>query len=229
MLWDAMNGLAEQPREWTFLAATCAEAGHPKVPLEGNLSPQRRFTKASLREMSVLLNSAGRCSEPVPEAALALLARSDSPRDLLDDISPELDTLADARAEVMRAVGQWSRTRPRFMWRVALVPVASPCRIEPILAAMWERQLERYMVVVANSGVAADRVAIVARTSHGGRNLLKLLDAVTPKELDRLSALGCRNYVEAVIGRKLWTRMLERMHFRGARGLVPPPQEATLF
>lgn len=228
ILWPMARELA-QADPWLYLAALAAEAGHPKVDLAGDLAPARRFSKSSLREAAVLLNSAGRSSQYQTAAALALLGRHDSPQDLLDDESPELSRLHEARTEVMRAVAQWSRTRPRFMWRVALVPVSSPCRIEPILAAMWERQLGKYMIVVANSGLAPGLVTVTARTADPGRNLLRLLDAVTPEESGEPIALGCRDYLEAVVPTELWKEMLRKMHFRNARELVPPPQEATLF
>lgn len=220
-----------------WLTTIAAESGHPKVeppaapstPGPAVIVRPKHISKAALRETAVLLNSAGRSSVYQTAAALRLLARSREPRDFLADESAELSALREARAEVMRAVGQWSRTRPRFMWRVALVPVASPCRIEPILAAMWERQLDRYMVVVANSGAAAGRVTVVARTGSRGRDLLRLLDAVTPDDLDGPIALGRRDYVEAVVPRKAWESMLRKMRFRQVEKLMPPPQEATLF
>jgi hypothetical protein len=115
------------------------------------------------------------------------------------------------------------------MWRVALVPVASPSRIEPILAAMWERQLERYIVVAANSGYVPGRVTVVARTASPDRDLLRLLDKVAPAEAGEPMALGRRDYVEAVMPREVWKEMLGRMKFRQASKLIPPPQEATLF
>jgi len=217
-----------EPLRW--LAAVAADAGHPKVdpprPAPGAKTP---YGKSALREVSVLLNAAGRSSDPQTDAALALLARADGPVAMLADVSDELARLWEARAEVMREVGHWSRTRPRFMWRVALVPVASPCRIEPVIAAMWERQLGQYMIVAANSGYVPGTVTVVTRTASPARNLLRLLDAVTPEGLDEPIALGRRDYVEAAIPREAWKAMLRKMRFRRVKDLVPPPHEARLF
>lgn len=213
-----------------WLAMMAAESGHPKTsPPEDKPRAGVTLHKTAVREVAVLLNSATRASRPQTDAALALLARNPGAQRFLSDESPELEGLREARGEVLRAVGQWSRTRPHFMWRVALVPIASPCRIEPILAAMWERQLDRYMVVVANSGYAPDRVTVVARTASPKRNLLRLLDAVTPQDLADPIALGRRDYVEAVVPLAAWESMLRRMRFHRVRSLIPPPQEATLF
>jgi hypothetical protein len=114
------------------------------------------------------------------------------------------------------------------MWRVALVPVASPCRIEAILAAMWERQLPAYMIVAANSGGAAGWVTVVARTASPERNLMRLLDSVAPAG-SPVQALGRRDYVEAIVPVVVWREMLAKMRFRDPGKLVPPPEGARLF
>jgi hypothetical protein len=220
---------SEGDKALAWLAAMAAEAGHPRVELSADLVPSKLFHKSALREAAVLLNSAARSSDYPVAAALALLSRAAGPPELLAEESADARALLDARAEVLREVGHWSRTRPRFMWRVALVPVASPCRIEDILAAMWERQLPTYMVVVANSGYVAGRVTVVARTASQDRDLLRLLDAVTPKELAEPLALGRRDYIEAIMPVEVWKAMLTKMRFRNPRNLVPPPQEANLF
>ena len=218
-----------EPDSLAWLAAIAAEAGHPKTTVPDEWLAGKRGLRRAAREVAVLLNAAGRASQPQTSAALTLLARRHGPEEFLADESPEMQALREARAEVMRESAHWSRTRPHFMWRVALVPVASPCRIEPILAAMWERQLKKYMVVVANSGYAPGLVTIVARTASADRNLLRLLDAVAPQGLSGPIALGTRDYVEAVIPRAAWTAMLQRMRFRQTEKLIPPPQEASLF
>jgi hypothetical protein len=93
---------------------------------------------------------------------------------------------------------------------------------------MWERQLPAYMIVAANSGVAAGRVTVVARTASPERNLLRLLDAVVPAG-SAVQALGRRDYVEAVVPVAAWREMLAKMRFRNPKKLVPPPEGARLF
>lgn len=230
VLWQLIR--QRHPRDasdWAHLAAIAKDSGHPRTAAPQVDRSARRFRKSVLKDVAVLLNSAGRASLSRTAEALALLDRNDDPQSLLDDASPELDRLHEARAEVLRAVGHWSPARPHFMWRVALVPVSSPCRIEPILAAMWQRQLDKYMVVVANSGRAAGKVTVVARSASRDRNLLRLLDAVTPEAPGEAIALGRRDYVEAVVDRDMWKTMLRKMRFRSVHQLVPPPMEATLF
>lgn len=212
-----------------WLATMAAEAGHPKAARPTLPAGAKRFSRTALREVAVLLNSAGRSSDPATAEAMALLERNDGPEELLADDSAELDRLRRCRAEVMRALARWSRQRPHFMWRVALVPVASPCRIEEILAAMWTRQLERYMVVAANSGYVPGKVHIIARTASPDRDLLLLLDKTAPDGLEQPFALGRRDYVEAILPRKVWEKMLRKMRFREAGKLVPPSGEGPLF
>ena len=212
-----------------WLATMAAEAGHPKVDRPTLPVGAKGFSKTALREVEVLLNSAGRSGDPATAKALALLERNDGPAELLADDSAELSRLRHCRAEVMQALAQWSRQRPHFMWRVALVPVASSCRIEEILAAMWARQLLRYMVVAANSGYVPGKVHVIARTASADRDLLRLLDKTAPEGLEQPFALGRRDYVEAILPRKAWEQMLQKMRFRSARKLVPPPGETPLF
>ena len=94
---------------------------------------------------------------------------------------------------------------------------------------MWTRQLDRYMVVAANSGYAANTVHIIARTASADRDLLRLLDKVAPEGLDQPFALGRRDYVEAVLPLEAWETMLQKMRFRATRTLIPHPRGATLF
>jgi hypothetical protein len=229
ILYEILRELAPAPAaDLAWLAAIVAEAGHPRLALPDDAGPAKHVSRTAVREAAVLLNSAGRAADyPVP-AALAALASADGPETIVTGDSPDSAALQEARAEVLREFGHWSHRRPHFMWRVALVPVASPCRIEAILAAMWERQLPAYMIVVANSGCAAGRVTVVARTASPERNLLRLLDAVAPAD-SPVQALGRRDYVEAIVPVAVWREMLAKMRFRDPGKLVPPPEGAQLF
>ncbi len=211
-----------------WLAAIVAEGGHPRLTLPPDAATAAHLSKTSVREAAVLLNSAGRAADYPVAATLAALASADGPAALVAGDSPACVALQEARTEVLREFGHWSHQRPHFMWRVALVPVASPCRIEAILAAMWERQLPAYMIVVANSGVAAGWVTVIARTASPERNLLRLLDAVAPAG-SPVQALGRRDYVEAVVPVAAWREMLAKMRFRNPGKLVPPAEGASLF
>jgi len=217
----------ETAADLAWLAAIVAEAAHPRLALPP-VAGAKQFSKTSIREAAVLLNSAGRAADYPVSAALAALASADGPAALMAGNSPDTAALQEARAEVLREFGHWSHQRPHFMWRVALVPVASPCRIESMLAAMWERQLPAYMIVVANSGCAAGRITVVARTASPERNLLRLLDAVVPAG-SSVQALGRRDYVEAIVPVVVWREMLAKMRFRDPKKLVPPPEGARLF
>jgi hypothetical protein len=218
----------ESAADLAWLAAIVAEAAHPRLFLPPDAAGAKHISKSAVREAAVLLNSAGRAAEYPVAAALAALASADGPAAIVAGDSPECVALQEARTEVLREFGHWSHQRPHFMWRVALVPVASPCRIEAILAAMWELQLPAYMIVVANSGYAAGRVTVVARTTSPERNLLRLLDAVAPAG-SPVQALGRRDYVEAIVPVAAWREMLAKMRFRNPGKLVPPPEGARLF
>ncbi|MBN2584761.1 MAG: hypothetical protein JXL80_16985 [Planctomycetes bacterium] len=213
--------------EW--LAAIAAEAGHPKAALPAPQEAGKSYARTALREVQVLLNSGCRDREQAVGPALVLLARSDGPEDFLAGESSELERLRMARTAVMQAVAQWSHHRPYFMWRVALVPMASASRIEDILAAMWARQLANYMIVAANSGYVVGKVHVVARSDSPKRDLLRLLDKTAPTELERPFAVGRPDYVEAVLPTDAWERMLAGMRFRAPNKLIPHLPQPSLF
>ena len=211
-----------------WLAAVAAEAGHPKADPPPPQRGDRPYTRTAAREVQVLLSSGCRDREPAVREALALLARSDGPEGFLADESSDMERLRSARVAVMQALGEWSHQRPYFMWRVALAPVASPARIEDILAAMWARQLPRYMIVAANSGYVPGKVHLVARSDSPERDLLRLLDKTAPEGIARPFALGRPDYVEAVLPTDAWQRMLAAMRFRAPHKLIPHlPQQPT--
>ncbi|HYE07225.1 MAG TPA: phosphoesterase [Planctomycetota bacterium] len=156
------------PDPWAWLAALgiigdlADGAGFPELAVA-----RARHGITALRETVALVNAARRAAAADAAPALALLLRCDGPREVIDGGHPETAVLRAARAEVRRALDAAARAAPTVRGGVALVRIASPCQIHPLLAQRWRQRLRGLVVVVANTGYRPGWVHMAARGPEG--------------------------------------------------------------
>jgi len=185
---------------------SCPEEGPAKI-------------KASLlREVTVLLNAAHRSSVDISREAAEFLVTASGPEDMLAPQNPLAVRLQRAREEVNAEWQKSSHIAPIFMWKVALVAFSSRCLVEGLVAAMWQRMLKKYIVLVCNFFLPK-RVTFSAKTATA-INLVRFLGAVARDLGDDFFLLGHPRAASGNAPLSVMKRLLARMHFREIESII---------
>ena len=166
---------------WVAAVGTISDLGD-KAPWPRLAAVRKRYTAKWLKEAVSLVNAARRASAFDVETPLRMLMSAEHPRAITEDEAGGAGQLRAYRAEVNAALAEARKRAPVFAggespW--ALVPVASPCQIHPLIAQQWRGRLPKHAVMGANPRYVPDLVAFSCRTSRRELNLPTLLrDAV---------------------------------------------------
>jgi single-stranded-DNA-specific exonuclease len=173
---------------------------------------QRRFGKTALREAVSLINAPRRTAEADASPALALLLKCDSPKELLGGVHPETAALVAAKAEVRAAMEAAKRVAPKVRGEVALVPLASPCQIHPLIAQQWRGRLNDKVVIAANRAYRPGWVHFAARTASG-RDLIQFLAERRPPGADAHYGSGHRQATGGALRHADWNAFISALGF----------------
>ena len=124
-----------------------------------------------------LLNAARRAPEDDAMAALRVLERAESARDIVERRVPGVEQLEAYRQAVQAEVDRCSRVAPEVLGDVALIRFSSGAQVHPLVATRWSRRLAPAVVLAANDGFLPGRVNFAAR-SASGVDLLQWLRAL---------------------------------------------------
>lgn len=183
LMWELLAPLAADAGApiddllWVAAVGTISDLGE-KAPWP-RLDPVRKqYTAKWLKEAVSLVNAARRASAFDVATPLAMLMSADHPRAVSEDEAAGADRLRAYRAEVNAALAEARKRAPIFAggdspW--ALIPVASPCQIHPLIAQQWRGRLPKHAVMGANARYLPDRVAFSCRTGRAELNLPALL------------------------------------------------------
>lgn len=183
LMWELLAPLAEQAGApigdllWVAAVGTISDLGE-KAPWPRLDAVRKQYTAKWLKEAVSLVNAARRASAFDVATPLAMLMTADHPRAVSEDEAAGAGRLRAYRAEVNAALAEARKRAPIFAggdspW--ALVPVASPCQIHPLIAQQWRGRLPKHAVMSANPRYVPDLVAFSSRTSRKDLNLPTLL------------------------------------------------------
>ena len=173
---------------------------------------------SDLREIVTLLNASHRSKESLVNEIVVLLRKAAGPGRFLKAKGNVAARLHQAREEVKAEVSLSSHVAPIFMWRVALVPFSSPCLVEGVLAARWERMLSDYVVIASNfflgetvtfSAKTLTRIHVVRFLRGAGRGLG-----------DEFYVLGHPHSASGSATLAAFKVLLKRLRFRGIDEVV---------
>jgi single-stranded-DNA-specific exonuclease len=173
---------------------------------------QRRFGKTPLRNAVSLINAPRRTASADATPALALLLKCDSPKELLSGVHPETAALLAAKAEVRSAMEAAKRVAPKVRGDVALVPLASPCQIHPLIAQQWRGRLADKVVIAANRDYRPGWVHFAARTGSG-RDLIQFLAERRPPGADAHYGSGHRQATGGALRHADWNAFISALGF----------------
>ncbi len=217
LMWELLAPLADAAGAsiddllWVAAVGTISDLGD-KAPWPRLEAVRKRYTAKWLKEAVSLVNAARRASAFDVETPLAMLLAADHPRAVSEDEAAGAARLRDYRAEVNAALAEARRRAPVFAggespW--ALVPVASPCQIHPLIAQQWRGRLPKHAVMGANPRYVPDLVAFSCRTSRRDLNLPALLRGAAD--------LGP------------WNAHFGNGHDQASGGHLPPPEFGRLL
>jgi single-stranded-DNA-specific exonuclease len=173
---------------------------------------QRRFGKTALRDAVSLINAPRRTASADASPALALLLKCDGPKELLSGTHPETAALLAAKAEVREAMEAAKRVAPKVRGDVALLPLASPCQIHPLIAQQWRSRLADKVVIAANRDYRPGWVHFAARTASG-RDLIEFLAERRPPGADGAYGNGHRQATGGALRHPDWNAFVSALGF----------------
>lgn len=144
---------------------------------------RQRYKATPLRSATTLLNAPRRTAGGDARPALELLLRANDPREIIRGTSPEVALLNAARAEVNAALAEAKKAAPVFRGNVAMIRIATPCQVHPLIAQVWRTRLPQYIVFGVNTGYLPGYVHFSARAARG-ISVLDFLRAHAPAEAD---------------------------------------------
>ena len=198
LLWLAALGLIGDMAE---------DAGFPELA-----QAQARYGKTALRNAVSLINAPRRTASADAGPALALLLKCSSPKELLSGAHPETAQLLAAKDEVKCAMADAKRVAPKVRGDVALIPLASPCQIHPLIAQQWRSRLKDKVVIAANRDYRPGWVHFAAR-SASSRDLIQFLADRRPAGADEHYGSGHRQATGGALRHADWNRFIAELGF----------------
>ena len=197
-LWLAAIGL---------IGDMAGEAGFPELE-----EAQRRYGKTALRSAVSLINAPRRTAKADATPALSLLLKCGSPKELLSGVHPETAQLVAAKAEVKAEMDVAKRVAPKVRGDVALISLASPCQIHPLVAQQWRGRLKDKVVIAANRDYRPGWVHFAARTATG-QDLIRFFAEHRPEGAGAEYGSGHRQASGGALRHGQWNRFITDLGF----------------
>lgn len=232
-LWcaAAIAPVAAEELQWMAGISLLSDLGD-KAPFAELEESKKRFGVTALKDLTALLNAPRRTAGGDASAALHLLLRASTPKQVLKDGGQELDALRAAKAEVSVALAVARKAGPRFStkWRaelgadMAAVRMDTPCQVHPLVAQIWRAQLKQAVIFGVNIGFRPGYVHFSGRAPKGV-NLLRFLREHTPAGADNTYGGGHDQASGGALTVPLWNAFATEMGF-GPEMQVAPSAEA---
>ena len=188
-----------------------------KAPFPELAAAKKQGTAAALRDSTSLLNAPRRSATGDASAALALLLRASSPKDLLTSADPDLAALRAqllaAKAEVGEALAVARKLPPRFSTAVrdelgadlVAIRMHTPCQVHPLVAQQWRARFPRSVIFGVNTGFRPGWVHFSGR-APAGINLIHFLHTHRPPEADGHYGSGHDQAAGGALPTPVWNR-----------------------
>jgi len=173
---------------------------------------QRRYGKTALRDAVSLINAPRRTARADASPAFRLLLNCNSPKELLSGDHPETAELIAARDEVRCAMDAAKRIAPTVRGNVALISLASPCQVHPLVAQQWRTRLRDKVVIAANTAYRDGWVHFAARTGSG-QDLIRFFADHRPEGAGSEYGSGHRQASGGALRHEQWNRFVAKLGF----------------
>lgn len=194
--------------DWIAAIGTLSDLGE-RAPFELIAVAKKKYTAKYLKEATTLVNASRRASNFDPESAARALLESNSPRELVESDSPDVQSLWAAREEVKAALEEAKKAAPKFAGNIALIRISSACQIHPLIAQIWRTRLPKFIVIAANDAYLPGRVNFSAR----GKDVLQTLRAIELPGNEHEFGHGHDAASGGSLPIETWNLLLEKMGF----------------
>ena len=193
-----------------------------KAPFPELALAKKQFGGGALRDATSLLNAPRRSATGDASAALQLLLRASSPKDLLTSTDPELTALRgdlqQAKAEVGEALAAARKLPPRFSTAVrdelgadlVAIRMDTPCQVHPLVAQQWRARFPKSVIFGVNTGFRPGWVHFSGR-APAGVNLIHFLHAHRPPEADGHYGSGHDQAAGGALPTPAWNRFAQEI------------------
>ncbi len=203
-----------------------------KAPFPELATAKKIFGGGALREATSLLNAPRRTSEGRADAALALLRKANSPKEVVSGVFPETAVLQQAKEEVGEALAAARKQPPRFSKAMrdelgadlVAIRMHTGCQVHPLVAQQWRGRFAKSVVFGVNTGYRPGWVSFSGR-APAGVNLLEFLARHRPPEADTTYGLGHNQASGGSLRVPVWNRWIQEIGF--GRGMVVDQVAAT--
>lgn len=197
--------------DWVAAMGTLSDLGDG-APFGLLPRARQRYTAKWLREATTLVNAARRGAAHDTETALQAILKATHPRQVAAEDTPEGARLWTYRRQVAAAFNEGKKAAPVFSGEVALVRIASPCLVHPLVAQVWRTRLPKYMVIVANERYIPGWVTFSARSSER-YNLLDFFRSIDLDLAEGYFGYGHDQASGGSIPTAAWNELLRQLGF----------------
>ncbi len=224
----------EKAADWLWLAgiSILSDLGD-KAPFAELQEAKKRFGGAALRDATSLLNAPRRTADGRADAALALLGKAQTPKDVISGQYTETSQLAHAKEEVAEALAIARKQPPRFSKSVreelgadlVAIRMNTGCQVHPLVAQQWRGRFPKSVVFGVNTGYRPGWVSFSGR-APAGVNLIDFLARHRPPEADHQYGLGHNQASGGSLPVPVWNRWITSLGF-GEEMWVDEAETAT--
>ncbi len=223
MAWWCARALLgnEVASQWLWLAgiSLLSDLGD-KAPFAELAEAKKRFGGGALREATSLLNAPRRTGAGDATAALHLLLKAESPKQVLSGDFEETAELLAAKSEVAAALASARKLPPRFSTKtreelganLVAIRIDTPCQVHPLVAMQWRSRFPKSVVFGVNTGYRPGWVHFSGR-APAGVNLLEFLARHRPDEADMSYGLGHNQASGGALPVPVWNRWATEVGF----------------
>ncbi len=206
---------------WLWLAGISIQSDlGDKAPFPELARAKKVFGGGALRDATSLLNAPRRTAEGRADAALALLAKANGPKEVISGEFPETAELQRAKAEAGEALALARKQPPRFSKAVreelgadlVAIRMHTGCQVHPLVAQQWRGRFPKSVVFGVNTGYRPGWVSFSGR-APAGVNLIEFLARHRPPEADTTYGLGHNQASGGSLPVAVWNRWIREIGF----------------
>ncbi len=223
LCWWCARALAgeEKAAEWLWLAGISIQSDlGDRAPFEELKAAKARFGGGALRDATSLLNAPRRTADGRADAALALLLKAESPKEVVSGNFAETAELQKAKEEVGEALAVARKQPPRFSKSVreelgadlVAIRMHTGCQVHPLVAQQWRGRFAKSVVFGVNTGYRPGWVSFSGR-APAGVNLIEFLARHRPPEADTTYGLGHNQASGGSLPVPVWNRWIQEIGF----------------